>query len=281
MRKYGFKQSNSDHTLFLKRKGKLVACLIIYVDDMIITGNDEEEMTRLRTNLFKEFKMKDLKRLKHFLGIEVLRSKQGIFICQKKYVIDLLVETGMIDYKPVDTPMMVNQKLYMEKKAKLADKGRDELRWELGNDATFTVKETREHIDDNILQTLDAPTIWCKSISRKVNIFLWRLRLDRLPTRLNLSKRGLDIPSIMCLIWSNCVESNDHIFYSCEVAASIWRIVDVWCDMHFPNMLSPSAWISWLDTLRTLNDYRNRIQVIVTTTLWTIWKYRNSVTINS
>nr|GEV64781.1 putative reverse transcriptase, RNA-dependent DNA polymerase [Tanacetum cinerariifolium] len=67
--------------------------------------------------------MKDLGRLKYFLGIEVLWSKQGIFICQKKYVLDLLAETGMIDYKPVDTPMMVNQKLYMEEKAKLADKG--------------------------------------------------------------------------------------------------------------------------------------------------------------
>nr|GEZ57261.1 putative ribonuclease H-like domain-containing protein [Tanacetum cinerariifolium] len=56
-------------------QGKLVTCLIIYVDDMIITGNDEEKMTRLRTNLFKEFEMKDLGRLKYFLGIEVLRTK--------------------------------------------------------------------------------------------------------------------------------------------------------------------------------------------------------------
>nr|GEX12275.1 putative ribonuclease H-like domain-containing protein [Tanacetum cinerariifolium] len=118
MRKYGFKQSNSDHTLFLKQKEKLVTCLIIYVDDMIIMGNDEEEMMRLRTNLFKEFEMKDLGRRKYFLEIKVLRSKQGIFICQKKYVLDLLVKTGMIDYKPVDTPMMVNQKPYMEEKAR-------------------------------------------------------------------------------------------------------------------------------------------------------------------
>ena len=124
MKKYGFKQSNSDHTLFLKRRNGLITCLIIYVDDMIITGNDEEEMTRLKVNLFKEFEMKDLGRLKYFLGIEVLRSRQGIFICQKKYVLDLLAETGMIDCKPVDTPMMVNQKLYMEENAKLADKGK-------------------------------------------------------------------------------------------------------------------------------------------------------------
>ncbi|XP_076894743.1 uncharacterized protein LOC143547130 [Bidens hawaiensis] len=69
-------------------------------------GNDEEEMARLKVNLFKEFEMKDLGRLKYFLGIEVLRSRQGIFICQKKYVLDLLAETGMIDCKPVDTLMM-------------------------------------------------------------------------------------------------------------------------------------------------------------------------------
>ena len=80
MKKYGFKQSNSDHTLFLKRRGSLVTCLIIYVDDMIVIGNDEEEMRRLKEN-FMEFEMKDLGRLKYFLGIEVLRSKQGIFIC--------------------------------------------------------------------------------------------------------------------------------------------------------------------------------------------------------
>src|SRR6187200_855126 len=90
MKSYGFKQSNSDHTLFIKRKNKLVTCLIIYVDDMIITGNDEKEMTTLKEKLFTEFEMKNLGRLKYFLGIEVLRSKQGIFISQKKYVLDLL-----------------------------------------------------------------------------------------------------------------------------------------------------------------------------------------------
>ncbi|KAJ0466424.1 putative RNA-directed DNA polymerase [Helianthus annuus] len=124
MKGYGFKQSNSDHTLFLKRRGKFITCLVIYVDDMIITGNDEEEMTKLKANLFKDFEMKDLGRLKYFLGIEVLRSEQGIFICQKKHILDLLAETGMIDCKPAETPMIANQKLYMEEGAKLADKDR-------------------------------------------------------------------------------------------------------------------------------------------------------------
>nr|GEV41505.1 hypothetical protein [Tanacetum cinerariifolium] len=57
--------------------------------------------------LFTEFEMKDLRNLKYFLGIEVLRSPKGIFICQKKYILDLLAEIGMINCKPADTPMMV------------------------------------------------------------------------------------------------------------------------------------------------------------------------------
>nr|GFB47971.1 putative reverse transcriptase, RNA-dependent DNA polymerase [Tanacetum cinerariifolium] len=99
-----------------------VTCLIIYVDDMVITGNDEEEIKRLKEGLFTKFEMKDLGNLKYFLGIEVLMSPKGIFICQKKYILDLLAEIGMINCKLADTPMMVNQKLFMEKKAKLADR---------------------------------------------------------------------------------------------------------------------------------------------------------------
>ncbi|XP_035838140.1 uncharacterized mitochondrial protein AtMg00810-like [Helianthus annuus] len=72
----------------------------------------------------EEISMKDLGRLKYFLGIEVLRSKQGIFICQKKYILDLLAETGMIECRPADTPMVVNHGLHMEDGAELADKER-------------------------------------------------------------------------------------------------------------------------------------------------------------
>nr|GEV19724.1 putative RNA-directed DNA polymerase [Tanacetum cinerariifolium] len=76
IKRYGFKQSNSDHTLFLKNRKNRVKCLIIYVDDMVITGNDEEEIKRLKEGLFTEFKMKDLENLKYFFGIEVLRYQR-------------------------------------------------------------------------------------------------------------------------------------------------------------------------------------------------------------
>lgn len=82
--------------------------MIIYVDDIIVTGDDEVEICKLQKQLATEFEMKNLGGLKYFLGIEVARSKQGIFLSQRKYVLDLLTEVGMLECKPADTPMVQN-----------------------------------------------------------------------------------------------------------------------------------------------------------------------------
>ncbi|XP_042018960.1 uncharacterized protein LOC121766776 [Salvia splendens] len=124
MFKHGFKQSHSDHTLFLKKRNGKMTCLIIYVDDMIITGDDAEEIQNLKENLFREFEMKDLGALKYFLGIEVLRSKHGIFLRKKKYVLDMLAETGLLDCKPAETPMIPNHGLKIVDGAKPTDRER-------------------------------------------------------------------------------------------------------------------------------------------------------------
>lgn len=66
--------------------------------------------------------------------------------------------------------------------------GQDEVRWGIGHDGTFTVKATRHQIDDAMLPTLDVSTMFCKILPKKVNIFFWRLNLDSLSHRLNLSR---------------------------------------------------------------------------------------------
>ena len=75
----GYKQSQGDHTLFFKhsQEGKL-AILLVYVDDIIVTGNDLVERQLLKERLVTEFEMKDLGKLNYFLGIEVAYSEQGI-----------------------------------------------------------------------------------------------------------------------------------------------------------------------------------------------------------
>jgi Reverse transcriptase (RNA-dependent DNA polymerase) len=78
---------------------------------MIITGDDRDEIRRLEERLSKEFEMKSLGGLKYFLGIEVSRSKEGIVLYQRKYILDLLVEVGMLNCKSVDMLVVQNLKL--------------------------------------------------------------------------------------------------------------------------------------------------------------------------
>ncbi|PNX79231.1 pentatricopeptide repeat-containing protein mitochondrial-like [Trifolium pratense] len=73
VKKYGFKQAMADHTLFYKRVGTDITLLIVYDDDMIVTGSNLHEIGELRDYLAMEFEMKDLGDLKYFLGIEVTR----------------------------------------------------------------------------------------------------------------------------------------------------------------------------------------------------------------
>ena len=72
--KFGYKSSNTDHTLFTKRKNGKFTALIVYVDDIVLTGNDTDEMKEIKRRLASEFQMKDLGKLKYFLGIEVFRA---------------------------------------------------------------------------------------------------------------------------------------------------------------------------------------------------------------
>ena len=70
-----------------------IAILIVYVDDIVLIGSDKEELERLKRRLAMEFEINDLGALKYFLDIEFARSKEGIFVNQRKYVLDLLGET--------------------------------------------------------------------------------------------------------------------------------------------------------------------------------------------
>ncbi|KAK3004522.1 hypothetical protein RJ639_018855 [Escallonia herrerae] len=106
-----------------KKQGKITA-LIMYVDDTVVIGNDPEEREALQGHLSREFKMKDLGPLKYFIGIEVSRSNKGIFLSQRKYALDLLRETGMLECQPVDTPVEEGLKLRIESNQVPVDKGR-------------------------------------------------------------------------------------------------------------------------------------------------------------
>jgi Reverse transcriptase (RNA-dependent DNA polymerase) len=84
MIKEGYLQSNVDHTMFIRRKGGKLCVLIVYVDDIVLTGNDTVEMKRIKGSFATEFEMKDLSPLRYFLGIEVANAPNGVFLSQQK-----------------------------------------------------------------------------------------------------------------------------------------------------------------------------------------------------
>ena len=78
----GYEVAPADSSLFMKERGGKLAIVLVYVDDLIIAGDDVEEIHQTRGNLSVRFQMKELGELKHFLGLEVERNSDGIFLCK-------------------------------------------------------------------------------------------------------------------------------------------------------------------------------------------------------
>ncbi|GJV08421.1 ribonuclease H-like domain-containing protein [Tanacetum coccineum] len=102
----GFSQSKSDYSLYTKSNNGIFLALLVYVDDIIITGNNVSKIEKFKVYLKSKFMIKDLGKLKYFLAIEVVDTDKGICLNQRKYVLDLLSEYGMLACKPAKTPLM-------------------------------------------------------------------------------------------------------------------------------------------------------------------------------
>ncbi|KAH9725530.1 protein kinase domain-containing protein [Citrus sinensis] len=111
LRLAGFKQSHCDYSLFTSTIGSSITVVLVYVDDIVITGNNELAIKALKDFLHHRFHMKDLGILKYFLGIEIARSSKGIFLSQRKYALEILNDAGLLGAKPIDFPMVQNLKL--------------------------------------------------------------------------------------------------------------------------------------------------------------------------
>ena len=78
----GYSVAPADSSLFVKAQDEKLAIVLVYVDDLIITGDDDWEIQQTKANLSIRFQMKELGALKHFLGLELERTNDGIFLCQ-------------------------------------------------------------------------------------------------------------------------------------------------------------------------------------------------------
>ena len=106
----GFTRSSADPQLYIHKVDNLVTIVVIYVDDLIITGDNQSFIAETKKKLHAQFDMTDMGLLHFFLGLEIWQHEQGIFVSQQRYIQELLTTFGMADARPISSPMDVNQK---------------------------------------------------------------------------------------------------------------------------------------------------------------------------
>ena len=114
LKRFGFKHLYADYSLFVYKKKGMELKVLIYVDDLLVCGNDLDFVSRFKGYLSRCFKMKDLGKLKYFLGIEVGRGEEGFMLTQRKYALDLISDVGLLGAKPAATPMEQHHKLALD-----------------------------------------------------------------------------------------------------------------------------------------------------------------------
>eukprot|EP00253_Pinus_taeda_P030134 PITA_30134 len=114
----GFEKCEGEPTLYIKENDGKILIVVLYVDDVIFTGNDDHLIQNFKTVMKEEFEMTDMGLLRYFLGIEVDQNENGIFITQAKYVNEVLERFNMQDSKAAITPKVMGLKLSKEDSSK-------------------------------------------------------------------------------------------------------------------------------------------------------------------
>nr|GEW02949.1 RNA-directed DNA polymerase, eukaryota, reverse transcriptase zinc-binding domain protein [Tanacetum cinerariifolium] len=126
----------------------------------------------------------------------------------------------------------------------------DRWSWSLNGLGEFIVASVRRVIDDNMLPTGNSKTRWIKKVPITINIHTWKVKSDCLPSRLNMSRRGIDIESISCSLCNSMAESSSHLFFTCNFARDIMRKIHRWWEVDNSDFVSYQDWLDWLGNTR-------------------------------
>ncbi|GJR17489.1 RNA-directed DNA polymerase, eukaryota, reverse transcriptase zinc-binding domain protein [Tanacetum coccineum] len=153
----------------------------------------------------------------------------------------------------------------------------DRYVWTLESDGVFSVASIRKEIDGNRFQDVSLPTRWVKSVPIKVNIIAWKVKSNALPTRFNISRRGMDIDSIVCPICNAGVESTNHIFFQCVVVRQIMRKISSWWNIDYSDVNSYEEWQVWLVSIRIQSKLKGVLEGVYYGLWWYMWNFRNKL----
>nr|GFB82325.1 RNA-directed DNA polymerase, eukaryota [Tanacetum cinerariifolium] len=150
-----------------------------------------------------------------------------------------------------------------------------------GGDGEFSVASVRNLIDDRTLVEVGAKTRWIKYVSIKVNILAWRIKLNNLSSRLNYSRRGLDLDTIFCLSYNSAVESSNHIFFGCPMVKDLYKFLARWWGVSMTTFFSYDEWWNWFSNMWVPSKLKLIFEGVFYISWWVIWNYRNKVIFGS
>ncbi|GJR22700.1 RNA-directed DNA polymerase, eukaryota [Tanacetum coccineum] len=151
----------------------------------------------------------------------------------------------------------------------------DSWSWTLNNSGGYTVASSRNMIDSRLLPKGDLKTRWIRYVPNKVNTFAWKVMTNSLPTRFNISRRGIDIESLSCVNCDVGIETNDHLFFACNTAKKISKLINRWWDVPFMDINSYGEWRSWIDNVKLPKKNKSMFQGIYFVMWWLLWNFRN------
>ncbi|GJZ38047.1 RNA-directed DNA polymerase, eukaryota, reverse transcriptase zinc-binding domain protein, partial [Tanacetum coccineum] len=149
--------------------------------------------------------------------------------------------------------------------------------WSLEGSGEFSVASIRKVIDANRLKSEHSMTRWVKFVPIKINVLAWKIKMDALPSRFNISRRGIDISSLTCPICDAGIETTDHLFFSCLMAKQITHKIATWWEFDQVDTNNYTDWSSWLASLRLPFNHKVMLEGIFYVMWWNIWTYRNKM----
>ncbi|XP_071692876.1 uncharacterized protein [Rutidosis leptorrhynchoides] len=146
-----------------------------------------------------------------------------------------------------------------------------------GPNSLYSVSHARNLIDKFDLTPCIRPTDWYKFVHLKVNVFNWRLRINRLPTKENLALRNIDLPNLRCDLCNTSSENENHLFALCSISSLIWHRIQLWIGLSLPNWTSTNDIWAWVDGVPITGHQRIILKTIILSALWNIWRLRNAI----
>nr|GEY75165.1 RNA-directed DNA polymerase, eukaryota [Tanacetum cinerariifolium] len=221
----------------------------------------------VRTRFWKDYWLGDSRLQGMFPRLYALESNKDITVAEK-----LLVSLVYSFRRDVRGGAKTQQCNHLSSLLDPINLSISEDRWvcDLRGDGDFRVKYVRNLLDEFFLPKTNVPTWWVKFVPIKINIFAWKMVLNRLPTRLNLVKINVVLDSEAYLLCDSAQEDVDHVFFSCSLAKALTRLICRWWNLDEQIFSSYSEWLTWLNSLRLGAKLKNILEGVFYVTWWSV-----------